>query len=454
MLLAILGITVLTHLRGSMTDLFMQIVPFGLLYGLYAWPIPWRSRYRWVHAAMAMTLLLVAFFLSTVFIRFLAFLWFAMAAYLILLIHRIAVLRFGRSKARRVSRSVAALATVYVAATTMYFTNWQTGRIETVFSIPDQRFGCAPQNLAVSPDGKMLSFTVMFGRFPKTVAESGGWFGLADWPHWRLRNLLELRFMDMKEIMKDDGSLAVFTPAAGGPTKVLAIPRTFLSCPRWLPDCQKMVFVGWFPGDAEAGQRVWLADPFSQSQRIIYKTSDSLVIPKEAFTSDGVTLRALTCGRATDGKTTRSRVLINIETGSVTTEALPRLNDGSTSHGDVSPNRRWVAASVIASKESCVMISQKKDGKPVASIPIGHGKDGFDFHWSPDSRKLAISRLCRTWVYDIETSRTTVVKTWRRGSIIPAEIAWAPDSKSFYFIRHVAGDFLIGVEIVRVWLRE
>ena len=88
----------------------------------------------------------------------------------------------------------------------------------------------------------------------------------------------------------------------------------------------------------------------------------------------------------------------------------------------------------------------------MASFVVPGANRDAELEWSPNSRRLAVAKGLQTFVYDLETSRTVRVKTWRPAWVLH-HIAWTPDSRSFYFARSVAV-FFGGVEIMRVTLRD
>jgi hypothetical protein len=453
---AVFGVALFFHLRGSFLDAVMPAVALSLI-GSWVWVLPETPLFknRGVRFATHILLGLVLVLVAT-FIWFFPILWVAMAAYLAFLLYRIADVRFGRRTARRVGGSVAALAVAYAVAGTIYFTNWQTGRVERVFRLRWQ--GANTAMLALSPDGKMLAFN-LWAELPEPLVEGATWVALDDSPDVFARRALD--FLDGHATVlfpMSNASLIAFVPTAPGRSRVLAVPvfGAFAGC--WSPDSQWLAFDGW----AEEGRnQIWLANPWRVSQRMVYETSRSLVLPLDAWTTSGATLRARSWG---EGGTSPSKVTINIETGRTWSEPVVYAADKSSSapqdrrsslplSAAVSPNREWYAVPAVSPEEGRVVILRKQDRKEIVSVADEEAEWDPRLQWSPDSRRLAISREHRTLVYDLDTSRVTLVKTWRRGWNLP-DVVWSPDSRSLYYARHVALGFLIGLEIVRVTLRE
>jgi len=434
------------HLRGSLLDLLMPPLALCLLGSPgWAWPVTRPFRSRWIRLAIHIALN-AAIVLMAVFIWFYPFLWGAMAVWLVFVLYSIAVLRFGRKTARRTASLAVAALIAFVVGAMVYFTNWQIARLDRIFTV---RYRSAyPVGITLSPDGQTIAVGLMDTE-RATSRENPRYVPVYDTPSGLVSRILRWWRNQRKPSLPPHLSLfrILFVSCDRAGATELLLPTSHATFCPWSPDSRRIVL---HTMTTSATEHLWLAEPKTLSIKPIPGTSTPLLLLNDAWSSDGTRLKAVGFG---PHPTARTEVVFHIESGrrEVTSISLHNLLGPETS-----PDGQWIASAETALNQSRITVSGKKDSKPMASISVprqlGDLSPSPSLLWSPNSRKLAIAAGSKTWIYDTETRRSAVVKTWRQAGVFPL-IVWSPDSRSFYFTRSLAAPW-IGLEIVRVTLRE
>ena len=452
-----LGVLVFFHLRGgSLLDILMLVFPLCLL-GTTGWVRLVPHRFKGNLAGLATQVAsVVGLILSAVFIWFYPIVWFALAAYLLLVIHSLAVLRFGPQTGRQVWVSVAILVVAYLAAAAIYFTNWQTGRVERIFAI---RYRLAVGlGVTISPDAQTLAFELMDeGRTRSPVQAE--FVPRRDSVVEGLSRFLTALLKSYPPDLPPRVSMSriVFVPTGRSEASDLILPSAFGHLGPWSPDSRRIALLTFGTSTTD---NLWIAGPAEKIIRRIPGSSFCMGFPQDAWSSGGLNLTVI---KITTSPTTRTTVVIHVESGRMESYPFTSGDNAATSPTRqkgvspfgfrvASPNDEWFAEAEFAREQSRVTIARRKDGKQIATILLPGSESNPSLFWSPDSRKLAIPLGPRIWVHDMQTSRTVVVKAWRQLRFLPS-LAWSPDSRSIYFARSIATSF-VGVEIVRVHLRE
>lgn len=465
LLLVGFGFALFVHLRGSFYG-FLLPCSMLLLLGSPYWLWPITSRFETnlgkLGALYALNGILV---LIALFVWFIPALWFVVAAYLIFLLYCIAAVRFGPYAARQIVRCAILGCAVYVGGAVVYFGNWPAARVQRVLTI---RYRSGWAEIDLSPDGKSLAI-VIDDMMPRQIPNAPRYQPLRD-SHLKVfravaRAAVFLATSGSYPKIKDNATSSVksvvFFPSGRGRSLELILPISWASWTAWSPNGERLAISASKADsttrpDTPPRWQLWVAEPSRQTVRLLYEGEASLLPPDDLWSRDSRRLRACFAGKEARKDV---RAIIHIDDGRTEVRPVDPADDlaatptwhrlyKSSANSLVSPNDRWRAVDDGSKQQGRVVIERHPAGEPVAAVTLPGGDPPY-LSWSPDSRKLAVSRERRTWVYDRETGKTTTVKIWRHQSYSP--IVWSPDSQSFYFTRTIAVG-MIGLQMVEVTL--
>lgn len=446
-LLAGLGLLVFCHLRSFYP--FLNIA-FGVC--LLFLPCLLITSSQWIRPIASLPLgrrarivsrpiLEAGFVVCATLMWFFPAVWLVVALYLILLLGSLMNARSGPLAAGLTVAVLLLGLGGYIAGSTAYLGNWQVDRVDRVLAV---RYRVASvRGLAVSPDATNLAVGLT-EVCPVAGRELGVYAPVRD-------SLLDFYERATRLILSTawtgepatESNLHFAASDGSGPIGVV-VPGDLVYHLRWSPDSRRLAFAAYWSGD---GFQISLADPLERTLRRVHRSNQGLSLPRDSWTTEGATLRAIARGR---GGGPSERLAIDLATGGATTEPSTERTDSLTTVA-VSPDRQWVATHRRKAGRSVVQIQPRRQKTPLTTIPIWTTRYFPHLRWSPDSLKLAIIHRLRTWVHDLETGNTTIVKTWRRGR--RDHMAWAPDSRSLYYSRYVAVQ-IIGYEVMRITLPD
>lgn len=377
--------------------------------------------------------------------------WLVVAVYLGLLVLSLATARFGAAGMRRVAIAGALVCAGCVAGATAYLGNWEVRGTRRVCAV---RFcDSARTYLAPSPDGRALAVGYV-SVFRKPGRIPGSFVAFRDSPLALVNGFFLAIFRGRLVRGWDLAETSImFFPAQGGRATELHVATAYIQHLRWSGDSSRLAFVGC---SQNAGFRLFVAKPAAHSLRELYASRSPLGLPRNAWSENGREIEVVAAG---DSITTHAAV--DVESGDVQvlsastvadSSAAPQQKDRSRIRTAFAgaPNRQWFASSESVGNETRVTITRVEDRQPAASVVIPRDTP-VALAWSPDSRRLAVTRTERTWVYDVKADRTVLVKTWRRRRW--DDLAWSMDSRALYFTQYVTAN-IIGFEVVRVELPE
>lgn len=381
--------------------------------------------------------------------------------YLVALILKSTRLGFGWKVQRIVRYSLLFFLPAFGLFAFAYFGNWPPGRSKTIFRLSYR--AVFPYKIIVTPNENNLA--VLVGSAGDRDDQGTG-------EYVRVRDPL-LKGASTKILLGFHGSFrqsilssrysVLFKRLFGQPESSELVLRPIVDgktcdCGVWSPDSRRLPIV--VPLTTQTCE-IWLADAEKRSVEPVCLTSNTLMLFRDTWSTDGLTLKGLV---VEDNESTESYSLLNydLQSDALRIEHLSRLTDYRTSPpqpstqyppwpSSLSPDVKWLARPERTSDSLRVKITRQPDGKVVSQFSIPASEREFRVLWSPDSRKLAVAGLRRIWVHGLDSGSTTCIRAWRRHDTVWP--IWSPDSRSIYYSRYVALSFL-GMEIIRVTLKE
>ena len=311
-------------------------------------------------------------------------------------------------------------------------------------------------DLAVSPDGKRIALGLM-GTEPKGLP------GTPAYVPFR-HSAIDLwgRFFGtiLGHSRSYESKFLILIFSREGNVKELLLPDTVASIGPWSPDGRRLPFLPLTT--LTSSTQIWIAEPDESAVRMACQTSGFAAVYEDAWTSSGDGLRMATA--IWEGKTIRWHpILLHLASGTTEPLALDDLPASPTQRGKSGPlfwgdvayarNGTLAARDEKTSQGSRVIIERKDTGEEVASFRLP-GKPSQSLNWSPDSRRLAVVRDDRIWVYDLDAKRLIPIRLNGAHSFNPFRpAAWSADSRSLYATRSLAMGML-GIEVLKITLPE
>jgi len=457
-----LGIGVFLHLRGSIFDFILVVLPFPLMGSFrWAWPVLSAIKSKELQTGIIRAVDVSLFFVAA-FILFFPILWLLFAVYIIFVLYCVAGLRFGPYAARRIVRFGVLFLLAYLAILLVYFGNRQV-RVERVFSLRYRSCLTFPSDFVVSPDGATIAFDLdaPVGGEPLKSARFRRPY---DNPLTFFLRASAILLGGAIELPEDRTLAMLFVPTQGGEAKELLVPAQGAMWKRWSPDSRFLAFQATVVGKNR--NQVWVAEPARSKANLLYDGEMWFLPAGRDPWSTGS--RFLSLFSFKEDSSTSVCVVFDIETGVPQVRPYRRRPappekkqlsrfEQNNPHVSVSPDLRWRAVAEWVDDSVRLIIERRKDNRRVATVnlPPGGEEDLPSLIWSPDNRRLAAAFGWRIWVYDVKTGRTVLVKAGRRRRTVtfePDEF-WSPDSRSFYYLRFIAGQ-IIGTEVMKVTLRD